>query len=134
MGHIFVVQGDLSKLVVDAAIIPCDGNQTFHQGFSRLLHDQVQEGAFDAGGTSRFGGSYRRPRQGATVRCDGNPGLWSVLPDQLQRDTPPTWMFNSSRDTNTRLDDAQVDALLQGILAAITLVPQNSPTGIKRLG
>lgn len=109
MGHLFVVQADLSKLVVSDVIVPCDRARNFNRGFVDLMTaDDVLPGTYKPD-------SHARPNHATEVR----PGLWQV---SSPSPTTRTWLLDSSADFADRADlnggvDGLVDRITRGIEA-----------------
>lgn len=93
MGRVFVVQADLTKLVVDDVVIPCDGDVNVHPGFSDLFNCPLEEGTFSDP-------SYRRPTTYQAV----SPGLWKAAGFQGR---PRVWLLDSSIDADEEVEPAQ---------------------------
>jgi len=45
MGHLFVAQGDLTKLACDAVLVPCDADMNVNDVWSPILAEDLQQGA-----------------------------------------------------------------------------------------
>lgn len=70
MGHLFVVQADLSKLVVSDVVVGCDADFNFHRGFAGLFGGGVVAGTFPTVGSE----SHVRP----SSFVPQGPGPWLV--------------------------------------------------------
>lgn len=69
-GHLFIVQGDLTRVAVDAAIVPCDADQNFHQGFAAFFGESTRIGTFRER-------EYLRPLEEHVVGIEDQTGLWA---------------------------------------------------------
>ena len=127
MGHLFVVQADLTKLVVSDAIVPCDPNLNFHEGFTALLAT-TRPGTYTS---SRA--TYRQPSQAVAV----SPGLWRAKGHRQV--STRVWLLDSSTGTGPgtgstdSLPDlmARISAAIQSIATSAhdeaTIGDQNRP-------
>ena len=69
-GHLFIVQGDLTQVAVDAAIVPCDADQNFHRGFAAFFGESTRGGSF----CER---EYVRPLEQHVIGVEDSIGLWA---------------------------------------------------------
>lgn len=87
MGHLFVVQADLTKLVVSDVIVPCDPNRNFHVGFAALFAS-TRPGTYTS---SRA--TYRQPSRTEEV----SPGLWTAKSNR--KVSTRVWLLNTATGT-----------------------------------
>lgn len=92
MGHLFVVQADLTRLVADDVIVPSDGQANFHPGFAALFAD----GAVESGTFHRGGIAFLRPLAPPTVVADSNGRLRSI-PTASSRSSR-IWLLDTAVD------------------------------------
>lgn len=104
VGRVFVVQADLTKLVVDDVVVPCDAELNVHLGFSDLFGDFLTQGTF-------VNRSYRRPTEYANVGDglwrstgrEGHPLVWlvdspvTVTMPRARANGPSAWRAASAR-------------------------------------
>lgn len=117
MGRVFVVQADLTKLVVDDVVVPCDVELNVHPGFADLFGGRLAEGTY----VER---SYRRPTGAAPVA----PGLWRSAGREGH---PRVWLVDSALASgDAEHPEERAVALARRLGAALVQVarPIDGPT------
>ncbi len=120
MGHLFVTQADLTKLVLDDVIVPCDSQANFNRGFVGLFGENTVASTFEPS-------AYARPAEAVKE----SRTLWRV--DATH--SPRVWLLDSSVDTMPPGDDAiseLVRRIREGLNAVAETTPARSATPTKR--
>lgn len=117
-GHLFVVQGDLSQINVDVALVPCDAELNVTRGFAPLLQRTVPGPA-----------DWVRP-EGIAPPVDTGPERLPVWLDEPG--VPRVCLVNITLPDGERPNGGRIDWLVRGLESAVRSAASEQPTRTRR--